>query len=95
MISHVMFSRWARAGYIEVKERGYRLKLNEADVAYCAKIYAEKYKAYNGKMTGVTVFDEEGNPYRLKYPEIAAYKRDLRRRTSQKHPTETGGTKSN
>jgi hypothetical protein len=67
----------------------------EADVAYCAKIYAEKYKAYNGKMTGVTIFDEEGNPYRLKYPEIAAYKRDLRRRTSQKNPTETGRSKSN
>lgn len=93
-ISHVLFSRWAKAGYIEVKERGYRLKLNEADVAYCAKIYAEKYEAYNGQMTGVTIFDEDGNPYRLKYPEIAAYKRNLRRRTGQKNSTVTNESKS-
>jgi hypothetical protein len=74
------FSRWAEAGYIEVRERGYRLRLNEADVAYCAKIYTEKYEEYGGKIQGVPIFDEYGNPYQLKYKDIAQQKRVKRRR---------------
>jgi hypothetical protein len=74
------FSRWADAGYIEVRERGYRLQLDEADVAYCAKVYAEKYKQYNGRMKGVPIFDEHGNPYQLKYKELAEQKRVERQR---------------
>src|SRR5512136_2973136 len=70
-ISQRSFSRWAEAGYIKVLDRGYRLQLDEADVAYCAKIYTEKYRKYGGQMQGVQVFDEEGNPYQLKYQEVA------------------------
>jgi hypothetical protein len=89
-ISHVLFSRWARAGYINVIDRGYRLQMDEADVAYCAKIYAEKFEDYDGQMTGVTVFDEDGNPYQLKYPEIAAYKRTHRRSRRDREKTNGG-----
>ena len=74
------FSRWADAGYINVRERGYRLQLDEADVAYCAKVYAEKYKQYDGRMKGVPIFNEHGNPYQLKYEELAEQKRVDRRR---------------
>ncbi len=71
-ISHQSFSRWAEAGYITVMERGYRLKMDEAEVAYCAEIYAQKYREYDGRMSGVRIFDRDGNPYQLKYPEVAA-----------------------
>ncbi|MEW5959889.1 MAG: hypothetical protein AB1801_19375 [Chloroflexota bacterium] len=82
-ISQPLFSRWAKAGHIEVLERGYRLQLDEADVAYCAEIYARKYSEYKGQMSGVRIFDEEGNPYQLKYPEVAEQLRAERRLTRQ------------
>lgn len=74
------FSNWAKAGFIRVKgHSGYRLELDEAEVAYCAKIYAEKYHEYGGQLQGVQVFDKNGNPYRLKYREIAEVRRTERR----------------
>lgn len=69
-IANELFSRWSRLGYID-RESGYRLQLDEADVAYCAEVYAQKHKEYEGRLRGVRIFDEEGNPYQLKYPEVA------------------------
>jgi hypothetical protein len=83
-IANELFSRWSRLGYIE-RESGYRLQLNEADVAYCAEVYAQKHKEYEGKLRGVRIFDEEGNPYQLKYPEVAEQlraEREQARRTN-------------
>jgi hypothetical protein len=82
-ISHPNFSRWAKAGYIQVIKRGYRLQMNEADVAYCAEVYARKYKEYNAQMVGVRIFDEDGNPYQVKYPEVAEQMRTDRRSIRQ------------
>ncbi len=71
-ISNQSFSRWAtKLGYIIVLERGYRLQMDEAEVAYCAEVYAQKYREYDGRMSGVRIFDKDGNPYQLKYPEVA------------------------
>lgn len=72
-------SRWAEAKYIRILHRGYRLDLDEGDVAYCAAVYEAKYQLYDGQLSGVPIFDQEGNPYRLKYEEIAAQKRAKRR----------------
>ncbi|MCL4299090.1 MAG: hypothetical protein KJ077_25365 [Anaerolineae bacterium] len=83
-ISQQSFSRWAEAGYIKVLGRGYRLELDEAEVAYCAKIYKEKYREYDGQMSGVRIFDDEGNPYRLKYAEVAEQMRAERRAKKQR-----------
>ena len=83
-ISNQLFSRWGQLGHITVLERGYRLQLDEADVAYCADIYARKYGEYQGQMSGVRIFDEEGNPYQLKYPEVAEQLREQRRQARQK-----------
>jgi len=88
-ISHPNFSRWAKAGYIQVIKRGYRLQMDEADVAYCAEVYANKYKEYDGQMIGVRVFDEDGNPYQVKYPEVAEQMR-TERRSIRQHTTENG-----
>ena len=77
------FSNWASSGIINVLGRGYRLELDEADVAYCAKIYAQKYEEYSGQMSGVPVFDDNGNPYRVKYREVAEMMREERRRARE------------
>ncbi len=82
-ISHVLFGRWVRAGYITVMKRGYRLQMDEAEVAYCAEIFAQKYQEYGGCMSGVRIFDEDGNPYQLKYPEVAEQLRIERRLARQ------------
>jgi len=82
-ISNQLFSRWGQLGHITVIERGYRLQLDEAEVAYCAEIYAQKYEDYNGSMSGVRIFDDEGNPYQLKYPEVAEQLREERRLARQ------------
>jgi hypothetical protein len=52
-------------------------------VAYCAEIYAEKYKEYDGQMQGVPVFDEDGNPYQVKHQEVAEQKRAERRQLKE------------
>ncbi len=84
-ISQPTFSRWAKLGFIKVLERGWKVYLDEADVAYCAAVYQEKYKLYNGRMMGVSVFDKNGNPYQVKYKEVAA---NLRKERREKRRTE-------
>jgi len=79
-IPHTNFSRWAKLGYITVLERGWKVLLDEADVAYCAAVYHAKYQLYQGRMMGVSIFDKDGNPYRLKYREVAANLRAERRK---------------
>jgi hypothetical protein len=79
LISNELFSRWSRLGYIKREDTGYRLQLDEADVAYCASIYAGKYVQYNGQLQGVNIFDKDGNPYQIKHEDIAEQKRVARR----------------
>ncbi len=81
-ISNELFSRWSRLGYIK-RKAGYRLQLDEAEVAYCAEIFTQKYQEYGGQMRGVRVFDTDGNPYQLKYPEVAEQLRIERRQARQ------------
>jgi hypothetical protein len=68
-ISDVTISKWARLGYIAIIQPGYGMTIDAADMAYCAAIY----KAKGGKR-GTPIFDESGNPYELKRPEVAAYR---------------------
>jgi hypothetical protein len=85
-ISSKTVSRWAKAGYINKLDRGYRLYLDEADVAYCAAVYKAKFEYYEGQLAGVPIFDEEGNPYQVKYQEVAAQLRSDRRQKNEKRP---------
>ena len=61
-LSQVQFSRWAKSGIIEVLDRGYKIELNEADVAYCACVFAQKYRQYNGQLRGVSPADGDYGP---------------------------------
>ena len=76
-IHHSNFINWARAGYIKTLQEGQRaLKLDSADVAYCAYIYEQKKNEYGGSVAGVRLFDDEGNPYQVKYPELSTRRRN-------------------
>ena len=66
---------WVKRKYINTLKPGYRMELDEADVAYCAKIYNQKLKEYRGQLRGVTIFDEYGNPYELMHPDLAERRR--------------------
>jgi len=78
-ISCKNFSNWAKVGHIKVlKDDGYQVILNEADAAYCAKIYHEMSKQFGGQMAGRKIFDKAGNPYQRKFPELAERRRRQR-----------------
>jgi excisionase family DNA binding protein len=66
---------WVQKGYIAVLKPGYRMELDAADIAYCAKIYQQKLKDYGGQLRGVNIFDEQGNPYQLVHPALAERRR--------------------
>ena len=75
-IRHQNFLRWARAGYIKIIHEEERLlEMDAADVAYCAYVYEQKKEVYGGRISGVRIFDEDGNPYQVKYPDLAAQRR--------------------
>jgi predicted site-specific integrase-resolvase len=70
------FIRWARAGYIKIiREEERLIEMDAADIAYCVYIYKQKKKEYGGRISGVKIFDKEGNPYQVKYPDLAASRR--------------------
>jgi hypothetical protein len=82
-------SRWAKLNHIKVLQRGWKVLIDEADAAYCAAVYRAKYDFYDGQMSGVPIFDEDGNPFQAEYPEMAAYRRKLRHRKKQERKEET------
>ena len=74
-------SEWVRKGYVvplKYEGRGSRMELDAAEVAYCAKIYSEQ-----GGKRGVRLFDEYGNPYQLKRPQLAEYRRRKQQKQSK------------
>lgn len=63
-ISQPTVSRWVKLGYIQkLGKDGRKILIDEADVAYCARIYQ-----LQGGRQGKRIFDDQGNPYQLKYP---------------------------
>ena len=60
-----------RSNYIEPVGDNYPLVVDEAEVAYCANIYKQR-RASGSK---APLLDEDGLPYELKHPDLAAYRR--------------------
>ena len=69
---------WVEREYITVLEGGYRAKIDEADIAYCAAIQAVRKKY--GVPTGFPLLDESGRPGLLKHPNLSRYRREKRRK---------------
>jgi hypothetical protein len=68
---------WVTLKYINTidTEKRYPMTVDEADVAYCAKIYYDR-----GGQSGTRLFDESGDPYQLKHPKLAEYRRKKAKR---------------
>ncbi len=64
---------WVKRGFIAVLESGYGKKIDEGDVAYCAKVYHTR--KFGGSLSGAPLFDKDGNPNLLKYPQLSEYRR--------------------
>ena len=64
---------WKKQRYISVLKPGYRMELDEAEVAYCAEIYHQR----KGR-SGVPLLDENGLPYQLKHPGLSRYRQSKR-----------------
>jgi len=77
----VQTSKWK--GIIrKAGQRGTAVLLNEADVAYCAAVYHAK-KEFYGTTYGVRFFDDDGEPYRAKFPQSSRIER--LKRKEKKH----------
>jgi transposase-like protein len=64
---------WVKRGLVTVVEDGYGKRLDEAGVAYCAKVY---HVRRTGKsLSGAPLLDEDGNPNLLKNPQLSEYRR--------------------
>ncbi len=68
---------WVKREYIKVLKPGYRMKLDNADVAYCAYVYQQKKAEYGNHIAGAKIFDGDGNPYQVKYPDLSSQRRGL------------------
>jgi hypothetical protein len=66
---------WITRGYIKIIKPGYRMEIDESDVAYCAAVY----QSLSG-VRGKRLFDENGQPYQPKHTDWATYQRERRRK---------------
>lgn len=62
---------WIKKDYIMVIKPGYGMTLDEATVAFCANVY-KKHRRENSR---APLFDHSMRPYKLKFPDLAEYRR--------------------
>ncbi len=65
---------WTKKKYIIVISSGYRMEIDEADVAYCAEVYHTRKDI--GVRYGAPLLDKRGMPYLLKHPALSRYRRE-------------------
>ena len=68
-VPNTTLREWIAREHIELAGDGYPTKIDEATVAYCAEVYHER-----GGGPGTRIFDEDGNPYKLKHPNLSKYR---------------------
>ncbi len=67
---------WVDQGYVHIIETTYPVKVNEAEVAYCAEVHHNRKNS--GSRSGAPLLDENGLPYQLKRPDLSKYRREKR-----------------
>jgi hypothetical protein len=68
---------WISLNYIQIVDDSYPMKIDEAEVAYCADTFHQRKSA--GIYSGAPLLDEFGLPYELKHPELSDYRRRKKR----------------
>ncbi len=69
-------SDWTERGYIKILKSGYRMELNEADVAYCAAVHVARKEI--GIRAGTPLLTKDGHPNLIKHPALSRYRREQR-----------------
>lgn len=64
---------WIERNQVAVIEHGHGMKLDEADVAYCATVYG--IRKTTGSLSGAALLDEDGKPNLLKHPGLSESRR--------------------
>jgi len=71
-VPYQVLQRWIRRGYIKVLRQKGRYKfLDKGDVAFCVAVYRAR-KPFGSR---APLLDENGNPYLIKYPDLAKARR--------------------
>lgn len=64
--------KWAKQGFVRVIVGGYRMEVDEADLAYCASIHDQRKDLGN---ISTPLLDDMGRPCLLKHPRLSEYRR--------------------
>ena len=67
---------WVKQKYIAVIKPGYRMMIDQSDMAYCAVIH--EVRKQSGVRFGAPLLDDDGKPYLLKHPNLSRYRREQR-----------------
>ena len=71
-VSPQLVHRWVKRGYIKVlRTKGRRKYLDKGDVAFCIAVF----RARQPFGTRAPLLDKKGNPYLIKYPDLAKARR--------------------
>ncbi len=73
---------WIALKYIQTTDDAYPMKLNEAEMAYCAEIHHNRKAA--GTRSGVPLLNKNGLPYKLKHPKLAEYRRKKKQKNGDR-----------
>jgi len=68
---------WYYNGYVGMIEDSYPMRLDEAEIAYCADIYKAR-KVSGVGFYGAPLLDENGLAYELKHEDLAKYRKRKR-----------------
>lgn len=67
--------KWAKLDYVKVVKGGYRMTLDEADIAYCHYVYQRRKE--RGITRGTPLLRRDASPYdTLKHPSIAKLRKN-------------------
>lgn len=73
MTNHNVLRQWPKRGIVAVIESGCGKQTDEADVAYCAKIFHARKS--NNSFSGAPLLDVQGNPRLVMPPQLPEYRR--------------------
>jgi len=64
---------WVKRGYVKQIKSGYKMEIDEADLAFCARVN-EIRKQHEMLFSG-PLLNDAGQPYQIKHPSLSEYRR--------------------
>jgi len=72
-VPNTTLREWIAHRYVTVVDEAYPIRVDQAEVAYCAEIYHRRQSM--GIRSGVPLLDDDGLAYQLKHPDLSQYRR--------------------